>query len=267
MKLCLRQKVAGLPRSPAPMEYVVRAWDYVLSDEHYLNEEVDTVPYVPFVPEDFGVELTAESRVLDVGCLGGHGLYDFAGARHAQSRPVPRLVGVDISTVPLTVARDFAGEWAGDGSAGFCAAVCEALPFRDASFDLVILRLVLPYVLIDRSLTEVSRVLRPGGLAFCQLHSTRYYLRSMVQAARHVRRPSDLRRILYYAKPPLSQALFVLTGYQPRHRWLRQTAMSPRTLRRLAPRYDLHPVWEGRFTLKPQVLLRKGQATDGVSCL
>lgn len=70
------------------------------------------------------------------------------------------------------------------------AVVCgdaHALPFRDASFDLVVAMAMVYYLRMDEFLAEVRRVLRPGGrLFFCMSntdipgfvaapHTTRYY--------------------------------------------------------------------------------------------
>ena len=46
----------------------------------------------------------------------------------------------------------------------------EALPFRDASFDLIICRVALPYMHLFRTVSEMSRVLRLGGSVWLVLH-------------------------------------------------------------------------------------------------
>jgi len=97
--------------------------------------------------------MPVESRALDVGCGTGFNLsrmrdrgFDVVGIEPAtgmRQRAIARNPGVDVI----------------DGN-------IESLPFEDASFDLVISVEVLRY-LSDPSIgiREISRVLRPGGLA------------------------------------------------------------------------------------------------------
>ncbi len=90
-----------------------------------------------------------EQRVLDVGC--GVGTY-VRRLRGFSSQ----VYGIDISFRRLM-----------DGSKtvdGLLAAVGEFLPFRTASFDMVLLNEVIEHVQDDRrTLVESVRILRPGG--------------------------------------------------------------------------------------------------------
>lgn len=246
----LRRALGDLATRKAADEYVLHMWEYALQAEHWHNEHTDSIPYVPFVPEDLGLALTEASRVLDIGCLGGYGLYDFMRCRVAQGRPVPELVGIDVTPASVVPARELAAVWAAPHPAMFARAVCEHLPFRDGSFDLLILRLVLPYVQLTPALAEVRRVLRPGGLVFFQLHSFRYYLK---RCRKMWRRPV---RLSYFARPLLSGLVFKLTLRQPHSRWLRQTALDTRTLTRALAPWSFSPVWEGPFREKPQIVYR-----------
>lgn len=47
----------------------------------------------------------------------------------------------------------------------------EVLPFEDETFDLVFSRISLPYMNIDKALSEIVRVLKPGGEVWFALHS------------------------------------------------------------------------------------------------
>jgi ubiquinone/menaquinone biosynthesis C-methylase UbiE len=94
---------------------------------------------------------SAPRDVLEIGC----GTGGFA-RRLADQHPGARLVAVDRSPrfADLTAAR------------GILAQVADAtaLPFRDASFDLVAAMWMLYHVPdLDRALAEARRVLRPGG--------------------------------------------------------------------------------------------------------
>ncbi|MFN2557956.1 MAG: class I SAM-dependent methyltransferase [Nitriliruptorales bacterium] len=95
-------------------------------------------------------------QVLDVGC--GTGIVARLAAPSVG--PSGRVVGIDISPDMLAVAQasvgDLAVEWK--------EADAHNLPFPDASFDVVLSQQVVQF-LPDRrrALTEMRRVLRPGG--------------------------------------------------------------------------------------------------------
>ncbi|MFN8557094.1 MAG: methyltransferase domain-containing protein [Dehalococcoidia bacterium] len=89
--------------------------------------------------------------VLDIGC--GLGAYvrrfrDFT----------PRVFGMDVDT-PRVV------EGARRGTPNLMTAAAESMPFRDGSFDVVVLNEVIEHVQDDRAtLREAVRSLRPGGV-------------------------------------------------------------------------------------------------------
>ncbi len=90
----------------------------------------------------------APSDVLDVGTGTGEGALAVA-----ERFPEAQLVGVDLSESMLERAR------AKLPTARFQQADASALPFADASFDLVTHANMIPFF------DEVARVLRPGGSA------------------------------------------------------------------------------------------------------
>ena len=100
-------------------------------------------------------------RVLDVGC--GTGDLAVMVARHF---PSARVVGVDFTAAMLRkVGRRHRRARALD-RVTLGRATALALPFKDASFDLVTSAFVLRnFVDLDRALSETCRVLTPGGLA------------------------------------------------------------------------------------------------------
>jgi demethylmenaquinone methyltransferase/2-methoxy-6-polyprenyl-1,4-benzoquinol methylase len=95
------------------------------------------------------LDLAPGTSVLDVGC----GTADLARALAAAGF---RAVGVDLSPGMLAAARP--------GGASLVRADAELLPFPDECFDGVVSAFALRNVVdLCAVLTEVSRVLRPGG--------------------------------------------------------------------------------------------------------
>lgn len=112
------------------------------------------------------LRLPRGGSVLEVGC--GRGVALPAFARLLAPR---RLVGVDIDAAVLAVARTRVAE-AGI-SAELETADARALPFPDASFDLVIDFGTCHHISRpDHALREIVRVLRPGGLFACETVSS-----------------------------------------------------------------------------------------------
>lgn len=109
------------------------------------------------------------ARVLDAGCGRGRNLVYLL-------RAGVEVHGVDADPCAVDAARALAARLAPDAPADrFGTAAVEALPFADASFDVVILSAVLHFARDRahwRAMTdEAWRVLRPGGLWFARLAS------------------------------------------------------------------------------------------------
>jgi 2-polyprenyl-6-hydroxyphenyl methylase/3-demethylubiquinone-9 3-methyltransferase len=98
----------------------------------------------------------AGKRVLDLGCAGGF-MAEALATRGAQ------VTGIDPAEKAIAAARAHA---AANGHAiAYDVGVGEALPYDLAGFDAVVCVDVLEHVSdLDRVLSEVARVLRPGGL-------------------------------------------------------------------------------------------------------
>lgn len=99
-------------------------------------------------------------RVLDVGCGSG------AVTRTLAQRVAPsgRAIGMDTSPAILKVAGELANEAGLGAMIEFKEGDCRALPFPDASFDVVVAATTLSHVPdASRGLTEMIRVTRPGG--------------------------------------------------------------------------------------------------------
>ena len=105
------------------------------------------------------LDLRAGERVLDIGSGPGLLAYDMA----ATVGPQGRLCGIDTSEPMLAMAGK---RCAGQPWAEFRQADATQLPYPDAGFDAAVSTQVYEYVPdIPAALTELYRVLRPGGRA------------------------------------------------------------------------------------------------------
>lgn len=95
--------------------------------------------------------------LLDVGC--GPGMM---ARRLLDTRPGDfRITLVDRSSAMVEAAVRTVGR---DASVTAMVGRAEALPFRDASFDVVLAMGVLEYTDLTAALEQIARVIRPGGL-------------------------------------------------------------------------------------------------------
>jgi ubiquinone/menaquinone biosynthesis C-methylase UbiE len=102
------------------------------------------------------IEFPEKAELLEVGC--GTGVLTRV---LADLDAVESVVGVDLAPSLLDKARELA---AGTPNVHFEVADARALPFEDASFDVVIFDSTLSHVPEpERALAEAARVLRPGG--------------------------------------------------------------------------------------------------------
>ena len=116
----------------------------------------------------------AGKRVLDVGCGPGNLLV-------ALSTDAPELlIGVDVDETFLVFGRSQVENSIDQPSMVpiFLRASLPTLPFADGTFDLVTCFLVMPHVPDDRlALTELARVLKPGGTLAVSGHGLGFPLR------------------------------------------------------------------------------------------
>jgi SAM-dependent methyltransferase len=107
------------------------------------------------------VQLSAESRLLDLGC--GVGSFVVAcrklGLQCFGVEPDRIGNGTELSAIQIARRR-----WA---EPVFLAGTGENLPFRDGSFDLVMMNQVIEHVSDQAAvIQEAARVLRPGGVLY-----------------------------------------------------------------------------------------------------
>lgn len=128
------------------------------------------------------ITLEPTTRVLEVGC-GPHGIGFFLGEGE--------VVAVD----PLADFYDRAFAWARQGAnVRTLRAQGEALPLPDASFDLVISDNVLDHTRDPRAVvSEIARVLRPGGVLYFTLNVHRLPFHLLTRA--HERFVAPLRTL------------------------------------------------------------------------
>lgn len=109
-------------------------------------------------------------RVLDAGCGMGRNLVYLL-------REGFEVLAVEQNAAAIEQVRGMARELAPQlPQENFCVGPVERMPFEDASFDVVISSAVLHFAREDTHfeamLSEMNRVLRPGGLLFARLASS-----------------------------------------------------------------------------------------------
>jgi ubiquinone/menaquinone biosynthesis C-methylase UbiE len=134
-----------VPVLPADEAYDKVAAEYDKDQAFY--DEIDLKPFTQALPREL-----AGLKVLDAG--GGTGRW---AARLAKRDAKVTLADPAPAMVKLARKKDARIETV--------AAPVEALPFPDASFDIVLCAFVLGYVAdLEAALAELTRVLAPGGL-------------------------------------------------------------------------------------------------------
>src|SRR5258708_7938926 len=109
--------------------------------------------------------MAAGKRVLDVGCGTGYGAAELATQARAAT-------GIDIAPDAVTDARNQFAR----GNLTFLAGSATALPFADASFDLITAFEVIEHLADWQTmLAEARRVLHPQGVFLVSTPNKLYY--------------------------------------------------------------------------------------------
>jgi SAM-dependent methyltransferase len=110
-------------------------------------------------------------QVLDLGCGSGRDLASWGVAAPDA------IIGLDMNRRRLLAARArFPNRTYVRGSG-------ECLPFAEASFDRVVSSVALPYMNIPKALSEIHRVLVPGGSLWLSLHLPAFTIRELLHDA------------------------------------------------------------------------------------
>lgn len=198
--------------------YVRREWEMFEGDGARGRASLEAVGDAPV------------SRVLDVGCGAGQELLPFVRERGAVG------VGVDVAPDAGCAGRELFDARAPGARVAFLRAAAEALPFAHGTFDVVVCRLALPYTDNARSIAEMARVLREGGVLLLKIHHPRYYLG---EAARSLAALSPL-SFVHAARVLTAGAIYRVTGRQPRTRLISaETFQTEAMLRRELGRVGL----------------------------
>jgi ubiquinone/menaquinone biosynthesis C-methylase UbiE len=151
-----------------PLERNRQSWNQI--SPHYQAQRrisTDDVHYGPLAPGERELRLLGDVRgkqILEIGCGGGQN--SIALAKWGAT-----CTGLDPSSAQLRHARRLAQ--AEGVPVRFVNGVAEDLgTFAERTFDLVLSSFAFDYVSdLQRTYSEVSRVLRPGGLfVFCHSH-------------------------------------------------------------------------------------------------
>jgi len=214
--------------------YMTAMWHHVLSsdpgDSCVRRSQYDnSLPYLPVDLGDHGVKFRRDSRILDVGCLGGYGLYDIA--RHF------RVTGSRV--------------WASEGRISFHEGSLEDLSGGLGIFDLVICRLVLPYTRVEQSMRTLREYTRDQGILILQIHAPSYYYDRLRCCF------PRFKRMFYYLRPLLNGYAYRLWGRQLGGRWFQEIALSRKAMLKLLRYHGFTVLSELGGRLKPVMICRR----------
>lgn len=131
------------------------------------------------IAEELVADVPDDSKVLDVGCGGGHLVLDLA-----RRRPRASVTGLDLSEEQLARARARADEAGVSARVTLVQGSALELPFDDGSFDIVTsVASIKHWPDQARGVRECVRVLAPGGRLFvfeadrgCRLSDARAFV-------------------------------------------------------------------------------------------
>jgi ubiquinone/menaquinone biosynthesis C-methylase UbiE len=145
--------------------------------------------FIPLIDDFLKCTSLRSGNILDIAC--GPGLLSKElGSRNAAFR----VIGIDISPAALSLARK---NTRGQKNISFTKASVYRLPFKDGAFEAVISKdSVHHFDHISKALSEMLRVLKPGGYLYVQ--DMRRDL-PMYLIQRSVRRSTVIEQLQYYS--------------------------------------------------------------------
>ena len=129
------------------------------------SDPADTRRVMPAIGRDV-------ERVLDVGCGAGQTLIASSLGSHVTA------IGIDCDPRAVKLGKQI------DARVRLVCSRGESLPLRGDYFDLVVSRVALPSMNTDTALSEMTRVLRPGGKIWLALHPIERVKDELVQSLR-----------------------------------------------------------------------------------
>lgn len=141
--------------------------------EQYAEKDLASRYMLVDAVEDLEIE-----RVLDIGCGAGQEMFPFVEKRKAF------CVGIDIGEELGKVGNKVAEKFDCKESVSFSRSMGEELPFADNSFDVVMCRIALPYMHNKKTIAEVARVLKSGGVFLLKTHSPTFFFSLLKERAK-----------------------------------------------------------------------------------
>jgi ubiquinone/menaquinone biosynthesis C-methylase UbiE len=182
--------------------------DYHLKELEIAVSANDPRMVNPTLPDHF-------ASILDVGCGIGQGLFA------CQLKREVFACGVDIDEAAVCHAKRVAPLH------HFVCAQAERLPLSNASFDVVISRVTLPYVHIPTALKEIARVTKDDGEVWFTLHPWQMARSHLFRAIR----AGNLKNTLFRIYVIVNGICFHFLGKQFRYPLRRRRCESFQTVR------------------------------------
>lgn len=153
------------------MEEKLYEWTYAAEEKHWWFIGMRKITDTLLTKVNFDIK---GKKILDVGAGTGYNVYWFAARAHAE--------GIEPSHKAIVLARRRGVELR-QGTA-------ESLPYKDASFDLVTCFDVIYHkdVNPERAVSEMMRVLKPGGVLFIRNAAYQWMLSGHDKLGHTVRR-------------------------------------------------------------------------------
>lgn len=131
------------------------------------------------------VKDAAPRMILDLGCGAGVDVLPFLEKTDAF------CIGLDAAAELGAVVKTVFEQEDLKNRTAFVRSVGERMPFADASFDVVLCRVALPYMDNRQTFGEVARILKPGGAFLLKTHAPAFYF-SLLKTRAKTRNPKQI---------------------------------------------------------------------------